>query len=516
MRRNRIIDQTLAKAEIENKQKSLNTYDDFIGDYIEGYVGNLFSDGIVETLTNDQIQEWLTNPDDNWEEIQNFLAYLYYSDGNIYQLFTIFRTLPDLNYSIEVIDSSVKTNEKSLITIRQTLKKVKYKELVRDLITQLCVNGTVICTWLGEKKNPYLHIFSKNQYVFPKYRLNGEWVAVIDMSWFEEMDEDERLIWFETLKGVVSESDFTSYQNNSGKSEYQYIELPVETTKVLRINTLFRDQRIGFGMGTQYLTDYVHKKAFKDLETTIVNKVIKNIATLTLGNDKVPYNDIGKNVRKKVASSVHSVLKKTIGTDGTPLVVIPEWAKLEWADIDGLDGLDDDKYTAVDQDVSKDLGIPSPMLTGTEGSSASMKYSYTFLYKRIGEILEQIEDVFNKLFYVLLGNKSENFWMNFDKRIPLESDKVLSALQSLHSEGFAIKPIIDLLPDVEFQNYITQSIYEQETLKLYDTIKPPATSYTQSGTDLNDDKTGAPVKDDDDLTDEGTKTRDGDKNGTAE
>jgi hypothetical protein len=109
--------------------------------------------------------------------------------------------------------------------------------------------------------------------------------------------------------------------------------------------------------------------------------------------------------------------------------------------------------------------------------------------------------------------------MEYDKRIPLDAEKVLGALQALHSEGFAIKPIIDILPDVEFQNYITQSLYEQETLDLYSKIKPPATSYTQSGDGSEGsegDKGGAPEKKEEDLSDEGQKTRDGDKNDSSE
>ena len=513
LRKNRTIDMSLARVELENAQKSRNEYSDVVGDYQEGFVGNLYSDGIVETLNANTLLEWLSNPDENWQDIQNYMAYLYYSDGTIYQLYTIMRTLPDLNYSIEMI-SSDKANEKNLTTIRQAMKKVRYKELTRDLITQACVNGTVVCTWLGEKKNPYLHIFSKNKYVFPKYRRNGEWVAVIDLAWFGEMDEEgERQVWYETLKGVVSESDFNAYQNDTSNDEKRYIELPQETTKVIRINTLFRDQRIGMPMGTQYLKDYLHKNSFKDLESTIVNKAVKNIATLTIGNKETPYLDINKNVRKKVANGVFQTLQKTIQSGGTPLVVIPEWAKLEMASLDGMAGLDKDKYESVDNDASIDSGLPTPMFTGKDGSSSSMKYSYTFLYKRIGEILEQCEDVFNKLFFVLLGKKADNFWLNFDKRIPLDAEKALSGLQALHAEGFAIKPIIDIIPDVEFQNYIEQSLYEQESLDLYSKIKPPATSYTQSG-DIGDDKGGAPEKSETDLSDEGAKTKDGDKNGT--
>lgn len=351
----------LARIELENSKKSLNDYTDATGDFQEGVIGNLFSDGIVDTLDNDTLADWFSNPDDNWKEIQNYMAYLYYSDGMIYQLYTIMRTLPDLNYSIEVIDSSVSTNEKNIATIQQAMKKVRYKELTRDLITQACVNGTVVCTWLGDKKNPYLHIFSKNQYVFPKYRRNGEWIAVIDMSWFSEMEEEtERPIWFEILNGIVSESDFEKYENNTSDDEFRYIELPQETTKVIRVNTLFRDQRIGMPMGTQYLKDYVHKNSFKDLETTIVNKAVKNIATLTIGTKEQPYLDINKNVRKKVANGVYNTMQKSIKTGGIPLVTVPEWAKLELADIDGLDGLNEDKYVSIDNDSSVDSGLPTP------------------------------------------------------------------------------------------------------------------------------------------------------------
>lgn len=503
----------MAKAEIDNAQRSKNEYSDAVSDMQEGYIGNLFGDGIVETLDNETLFEWLSNPDDNHQDIQNYMAYLYYSNGTVYQLFTIIRTLSDLNYSIEVIDSSSKSNEKSLQTIRQMLKKVKHKEVTRDLLTQACVNGTVICTWLGDKKNPYLHIFDKTQWVFPKYRRNGEWVAVVDMAWFGEMDDIEREIWFDTLKGVVSESDYTSYQNDQSNDEKRYIELPQETTKVIRVNTLFRNQRIGLPMGTQFLADLIHKNSFRELENTIINKAVRNVATLTVGTKEVPYLSLNKNVRKKVTNGVYQTLKNSTTSGGTPMVVVPEWASLEFANIDGMEGLDNDKYEAVDNDASVDSGLPTPMFTGKDGSSASMKYAYTFLYKRIGEILEQIDDVYNKGFYFVLGNKSENFWMEYDKRIPLDAEKVLGALQSLHSEGFAIKPIIDLLPDVEYQNYIAQSIYEQESLKLYEKIKPPATSYTQSGDkSVEENDGGAPTKKEEDLSDEGQKTRDGGKN----
>ena len=49
----------MAQAEIENAQRSMNEYSDAISDMQEGYIGNLFGDGIVETLDNETLLEWL-------------------------------------------------------------------------------------------------------------------------------------------------------------------------------------------------------------------------------------------------------------------------------------------------------------------------------------------------------------------------------------------------------------------------------------------------------------------------
>lgn len=509
LRKNRVVDMVLAKAELENAKRIKNEYDDVAGEMVEGAIGNLFADGIEDEITNDDVFDWLTNPDEYWRDIQDYMMYLYYSNGTIYQLYTIIKTLPDLNYSIHSLDAS--GNDKNLSTLKQILRKVKHKELTRDLLVQSCVNGTVVCSWMGDKKNPYLHIFDKTQYVFPKYRRNGEWVAVVDLAMFDDMDEEEeRTIWLDILKDVVSENDYNNYQNNISDESLRYIELPQETTKVIRVNTLFRNQRIGIPMGTQYLYDLVHKNSYKNLESTIIKKAIRNVATLSIGTKEVPYLDINKNVRKTVANGVYNTLQKSISSNGTPVVVLPEWAKLEFAGLEGMNGLDADKYEAIDNDSSIDSGLPTPMFTGKDGTSASMKYAYTFLYKRIAEILEQIDDVYNKLFYVILGKKSENFWFEYDKGIPLETSDVLGTLKNLHSEGFAVKPVLDMMPSIDFDDFIAQTLYEQQDLKLYETVVPPATSYTQSSSE--DNEGGRPEKQDTELSEEGERTRDENKN----
>lgn len=67
-----------------------------------------------------------------------------------------------------------------------------------------------------------------------------------------------------------------------------------------------------------------------------------------------------------------------------------------------------------------------------------------------------------------------------------------------------------MMPGVDFDDFVAQTLYEQQDLKLYETIVPPATSYTQSSSE--DDTGGRPEKQDTELSEEGERTRDNDKN----
>ena len=108
LRKNRVIDSFMAQAELDNIVKSKNDYSDATSDLVEGGIGNLYNNDIVETLTNEQLYEWLSNPEKNLSEIQNYMAYLYYANGNVYQLYTIIKTLSDLKYELKSFENGLK------------------------------------------------------------------------------------------------------------------------------------------------------------------------------------------------------------------------------------------------------------------------------------------------------------------------------------------------------------------------------------------------------------------------
>jgi hypothetical protein len=263
-------------------------------------------------------------------------------------------------------------------------------------------------------------------------------------------------------------------------------------------------------MGTQALFDVLHKETLKNLEKTIADNIINNIAVLTIGNKENPNVGISKDIKKKVVAGVKKVLSAK-ASDVISCAVLPEFCTLTWSEPKGLEGLDKEKFESINTDIATDIGISPALTSGIGGNSATAKFNLDMIYKRIAMILEDIDEIFNQLLTIVLGKQADNIYFEFEKSKPIDADKVLETLLKLHSEGFSLKAIIDMLPNIQFENYIESSLYEQLKLKLYEQIKPPSTSYTQTG-----DSEGAGAEEIDETQTESSETiasKDYDKNG---
>lgn len=480
----------IAKLRIINSQqgitehkykKVLNTYEEFTADFIEGFI-NSNSDKIPETIDDATIRKWLINPDENLEEIISYMTYLYYADGNIYQLYTLLSSLPKLNYKIRTFDKSLQGYEDKLIQCDKVLYQVNYKKLTRSLISQLVSTGSVVACWLGNKSSPYLYIFPSDEYVFGGYRVNGEWVAQLDMAKFEQMKDVERTAKFETFKSLGVERHYKKYEKN--KDKFKYMELPQDKTCVMRINTLYIDQMKGMPMGIQSLFDLSHKSTLRLLEKDIVSKAIKNIGVLSIGDDNHEFDQINTGLKNKIIKSVQTAISNAQKSKGVPLTILPHFADLSFPEAQGLEGLSDKKFDNVDNSISSDIGL-SQSLTGGSGSNfQTSKINLSMVYSRIDMILEEIEPIFRKLFaFVLTKQVAANISFEFMKGEPLTNKETLDAITKLGAMGYSMKAIADMLPNTSYTELITDSLYEIETLKLRDKIVPPKTSSTLSSKD---------------------------------
>ena len=69
---------------------------------------NNFSNGILEDIGIEDLQEYLSNPEQNKDKLEKYAMYQYITEGDIFQLFDLIRVLPNLNYKIETLKPNIR------------------------------------------------------------------------------------------------------------------------------------------------------------------------------------------------------------------------------------------------------------------------------------------------------------------------------------------------------------------------------------------------------------------------
>jgi hypothetical protein len=479
--------------ESEEYQRMLNDYSEYVSTYVNGFVTQLFSQGIVNEVDAESLKKFFANPDKHQKEIEDLAQYYYISSGEVHQLFELIEALPTLNYKLDSFEKN-KSTDKHIGTLNKTLHKVKHKRLTRDLLKQTATAGTLVGIWLGDKNKPYPYIFDDIKHVYPTTRIAGEWSCVVDMNWFKGMAEDYRKVQLSNLSPYITAADYSNFIKDEGNNRYKV--LPQDRTFVLRTGTLKRGQGLGTSWITAGMYDVLHKKKLKDVEHSIANKIINAVAVLTVGvtgtkdYDQTSNLKLPKAVKQKVHSGVKAALEKS-NEKGVTVVTIPDFAKLEFPDIK-TDGLDGKKFEHINGDIQSAYGLSGSLLNGTGGNFASAKLNLDTVYKRLGVMLEEIEqEVYQKLFNLILpANQQDNFKMEYDKETPLTLKEKIDILSKLNDKGWSIKHVVDNIAGVSWESYLEQTLHETETLKLQDKIKPYKTSHTMNG-----DEAGRPSED---------------------
>lgn len=503
-------EQVVIDTESEEYQRMLHDYTDYISTFVNGFVSNLFSQGIIDEVDAETLKKYFSNPDVFQKEIEDLAQYYYISSAEIHQLFELIESLPTLNYKVESIDKP-KNDDKYVSVIKKTMRKVKHKRLTRDSIKQTAAAGTLIGIWLGGKNNPYPYIFDDLRMVFPAYRKNGEWQCVIDMEYFSELTQDYRNQQLANLSPHVTVQDYNNYIKDPDK--FKYKELPQNRTFVLNTGKLKRNQGLGTSWVTAGLFDVLHKKKLKDVEHSIANKIINAVAVLTIGvngtekYDKLTNLQLPRGVKQKVHSGVKTALENG-SKKGMTVVSIPDFAKIEFPDIKA-DGLDGKKYNSINDDIQSAYGISGSLLNGKGGNFSTVKINLQTLYRRIGLLLEDVEtEMYQKLINLILPvSQQDNYYIEYDKEPPLTLKEKIDYLMKLNDKGWSVKAVIDNIPDITWEAYLKQTLHETEELKLQQRIIPYLQSSVISGKDA-----GRPEIDSDNDNTNQSKTTDGNSN----
>lgn len=501
------------QSKINELEKQYNSYDQVVDSFVDGFILELTQQ--IKTIDMTTLQKWFSNPDDYMQEINNLLTYYYIIDGNISQLYDLIFSLPELNYKIKTYNRT-SSYEKDILAIKIALERtVKHRTLTRELLVQLANNGSVLGTWLGNKNEPYFNVFDNLDYIYPYGNYKGKMVGVFDLSYVDTLTPEQKTSLYNNLKPLVTENVYNKWKNepnSTKKKELQLVVLPPEISLVARTRVLSRNQRLGLPWGTQAVFDLQHKQKMKDLERAMADKIIRAIAVVKMRDKDDNENKVKETVQKKVFAKIKKALEQNNNSkNGLTCIAMPSFADFSYPEFKGADDiLDSGKYDSVNNDITTGTTVGSVLANGSGGNYASANLNLDMLYQKIGSMLEQVEEIYNQLIVIILGkNKGSNYYFEYSKQKPLTKKEKLDNLKSLVDKGYALRPLIEEM-GYDFESYINESIYEIEKLKLRNKIKPPLSTYTATGTDING---GRPT----DTTDENnstvqTKEQDGNSN----
>ncbi|MNF72740.1 hypothetical protein D3C84_547230 [compost metagenome] len=196
-----------------------------------------------------------------------------------------------------------------------------------------------------------------------------------------------------------------------------------------------------------------------------------------------------KAVKQKVHSGVKSALEKN-QSNGITVVSIPDFANIAFPDVkvDGLGG----KFDDINGDIQSAYGLSGTLLNGTGSNFAGAKINLETFYKRIGVLLEDIEqEVYQKLINLILPTgQKDNFYITYNKEAPLTLKEKIDVLSKLNDKGWSVKHLVDLVDGISWEAYLEQTLHETDVLKLQERIKPYQSTHTTSNEDA-----GAPTND---------------------
>lgn len=473
---------------IEELEKQYNSYDQVVDSFVDGFILELTQQ--IKTIDMTTLQRWFSNPDDYMKEINDLLTYYYIIDGNISQLYDLIFSLPELNYKIKTYNRT-SSYEKDIASIKIALERtVKHKTLTRELLVQLANNGSVLGTWLGNKKEPYFNVFDDLDYIYPYGNYKGKMVGVFDLSYIDTLTNEQKTALYNNLKPLVTENVYKKWKNESDinkKKELQLVVLPPDSSLVARTRVLSHNQRLGLPWGTQAIFDLQHKQKMKDLERSMADKIIRAIAVVKMRDKDDNENKVKETVQKKVFDKIKKAMETNKnGKNGLTCIAMPSFADLSYPEFKGADDiLDPKKYDSVNDDITTGTSVSSTLSNGKGSNYASANLNLDMLYQKIGAMLEQIEEIYNQLIVIVLGkNKGSNYYFEYSKQKPLTKKEKIDNLKSLVDKGYALRPLIEEM-GYDFESYIDESIYEIEKLKLRDKIVPPLSTYTATSSDVS-------------------------------
>ena len=463
--------------------------------------------------TKELIKQYLKNPYNYRNEIREVSRYLYRVSSLYKKIVLYYATIPMYYYNVTpAVDFAKSINvNKSIKDYQSFLKRlqgINFQKECIPIITTTIRDG-IYCGFVysNDDNGFFIHTLDPKYYKIRGKNECGQWIVYFDATYFASGNNKE---FVDGINGDTSgtwDQVFIDGWNdyNDDTTNNRWFMLPPEKTICLIANMDDEfDMPLPFfsGIFTSLLDCLDYEQVIAD-KTTLENYCLL-VATIPLIKDSNMVDDFA--VSMELVQEAQDMI-----ADAVPDLV--GFATLPGMELNPITFKD--KNTANDTDILSNsvenvfnqAGVSRSIISnGSSTNSVGLKHS---IQNDTSISFIWVDRLQSNLQYYFSSNISPDYIFSFHKETWYSKEEYIKELASGATTGVVTAmDYMTALGSTPYEAYCKILFEEAIGIKLR--LTPLSTSYTQS----SKNSSGRPASDDDDLSEEGIATRDGEKNNT--
>lgn len=452
----------------------------------------------LNSYSKDNVVSYLQNISSNENNLRNLSRYLFYRSQVYFRLVMYNATMFDLNARAVIpAYDPIKTNNpnKMLKSYYETLQWLERMNLQHEFLSVL-INNFVEdvfygCCWIDETGMFVLQLPPENCKINGKY-FTGDFSFSVDMSYYKK---------YEYLIEYLGEPFTTMYNAYGGDNANRWQQMPDEYALCTKYRLESWETICPPYSGL--FIDLIGLLNLADVQAVADEQQIYKLITATiplLDNSDVPDDwAVDVDTALDYYRKLENALPPYIGSVISPI-------PLDTISFNEDQTTDTTRVQKATKEVLNTSGgaqiLNSSTISGAEAFKSATK-SDTEL--AISSLLGQIQGWTNRMLSYLVSDPAK---VKFFEVSSYTKDAFKESLQKDMNYGFVSALAINSLNGFSELDTLALNYLERDVLKLNEKFVPYQTASTQSGNGEN----GAPEKSDTEISDEGSETRDKEKN----
>lgn len=466
---------------IDKSFYELASFHDFISQYSQ--------QGAIVDVNLKDLYLWLRNPMKHRKNLIKLSKYYYNKEGIVTDIYDLFKTLPVLNFSLN-INNEATAFKKNKNTIDTFIKKINVRKLARDTIFTQISEG--VCVWYN-RNNKYIQFLDPDQ-ICIEYMVNGRWQVKYDLESFKNYTMENGLKQqIDSAPDEITLRKYLDYRSNKGE---RFIPLDINKTQVFKLRGS-RNEPYSLPYCIPAVASILHRDLLEKTEKALADRVTNQIIIQKIGT--IPSQD-GKTqlpVSPDAQRGYHDNLKNLVqkkhdnhspDSSSTAPLTIPSFINIEELKVN-MNTFPKEVWERIERDIYKKLGYSMSLnMGGANGQSfGSSSINVEKIYSIIFYMLEDIEEALNYYMENIVTNASLNPTIRFSRSTILDKETGFKQAEALYLKGRgSLKDYVEAAGK-DFDHWLAQVKYENEVLDL-DSLPVHSTSFTQSNKDPGREK----------------------------